>query len=210
MSFNPVVVLAIGDNFTREFLETCLRRKGLAHRALSSVDEIFDLPLNSHGCIVAELDTMRMTGRDLLRELCRHKSRMPLIFVSSRGDVETAVELIRKGAFDFLELPCDPDLFVQRVKAAIQHDTEMRRRLKSQTAYAELFESLTRREREVLDLIIEGKLTKQIAKQLDVSCKTVDVHRSRIMKKMHADSVAALVRMTLEFNKFNKSIDADP
>ncbi|MCK0508493.1 response regulator transcription factor [Aromatoleum anaerobium] len=146
------------------------------------------------GCLVLDVRMPGMSGFELFEELRRQRSTLPVIFITGHGDVPMAVSAVKKGAVDFIEKPFgDRDMLglIERCLAAEQ-ESRGKRRLEADTARR--LGSLTQREREVLDLIIAGKLNKQIADVLGISIKTVEVHRARVMEKMGAHSLAKLVR----------------
>ncbi|KON80635.1 response regulator transcription factor [Azoarcus sp. PA01] len=146
------------------------------------------------GCVVLDVRMPGMSGFELFEELRRQRSTLPVIFITGHGDVPMAVSAVKKGAVDFIEKPFgDRDMLglVERCLAAEQ-ESRSKRRLEADTTRR--LGSLTQREREVLDLIIAGKLNKQIADVLGISIKTVEVHRARVMEKMGAHSLAQLVQ----------------
>jgi RNA polymerase sigma factor (sigma-70 family) len=140
-----------------------------------------------------------MNGLDLQRELRRRGSHRPFIIITGYGEVYSAVDAMREGAVDFILKPFDQQHFVNRVREALRSDARFRQQHATRENLRSRINSLTPREREVMDLVVEGKLTKQIALELGISAKTVEVHRSHVTKKMHVDSVAQLVRLVLEF-----------
>src|SRR5690606_35184782 len=146
------------------------------------------------GCLLVDLMLSETSGLDLLEEVRRRGGEHPFIMISGKADVTTAVESLRRGAVDCLEKPFDRQALITLVKSAMATDQENRARLIKQRDVQQRLESLTAREREVMQCVVQGMLTKQIARQLNISEKTVEVHRSHITKKMHVASVAQLVR----------------
>ncbi|MES2130615.1 MAG: response regulator [Pseudomonadota bacterium] len=147
------------------------------------------------GCLVLDLSMPDMTGLDLQRELAAQSCLLPVIFLTGHGDIDSGVQAMKSGAADFLTKPVDAERLLQAVRQAFERNAQAR------AGHAELDElrqrlaSLTAREREVLDLVVEGLLNKQIADQLGTVEKTVKVHRARVMGKMKVRSVTALVRL---------------
>jgi two-component system, LuxR family, response regulator FixJ len=130
-----------------------------------------------------------------------YSSVIPVIFMSGHGDIPMAVEAMQHGAFDFLQKPFRDQDLLDRIQRAIVKDAELRKSLGEHTRIRGHLESLTPREREVLDLMTQGKQNKAIAQVLDVSPRTVEIHRARVMEKMEAHSIAELVRMMLDLKQ---------
>jgi FixJ family two-component response regulator len=149
------------------------------------------------GCLVADVRMPGMSGLALLERLRADGVMIPVILISGHADVKMAVEAMKSGAFDFIEKPFSDDLLLDRIQKAVQLDRETRRnRAQCRTTAAQI-SSLTRREREVLDLVAAGLLNKEIAAELGLSIKTVETHRGHIMEKMGARTVADLIRTVL-------------
>lgn len=147
------------------------------------------------GCIILDVRMPRMSGLDLQARLAEQGVRTPVIIVTGHGDVPTAVRAMKGGAFEFIEKPFDEQKLLDCVNKCIALDHEMRREAARRTEIGALMAQLTAREREVLELIVAGQTNKMIATALAISCKTVEAHRSRVMDKMQADSVANLAQM---------------
>jgi FixJ family two-component response regulator len=152
------------------------------------------------GCLVLDIRMPVMSGIELFEALQRRHSVLPVIFITGHGDVPMAVALLKKGAADFIEKPFAGEDMLRLIEGCLGREREQRERRQAEALTARRFALLTAREREVLDLILAGKLNKQIADMLDISIKTVEVHRARVMGKMEANSLAALIRdmMTIE------------
>jgi FixJ family two-component response regulator len=149
-------------------------------------------------CLLLDIRMPGLTGLQVQDELRQRNAIVPVIFITAHGDVRLAVEAMRRGAFDFLEKPFADNDLVNAIDSALARDDEqMSRDLEAANARARL-EALTPREHQVLDLVIEGALNKTIADKLSISIKTVELHRSRVMEKMHAQSLAQLIQMTVK------------
>jgi FixJ family two-component response regulator len=146
------------------------------------------------GCLVLDVRMPGMSGLELFDELARRHSVLPVVFITGHGDVPMAVSALKKGAVDFIEKPFAAEDMLRLVDACLAREREERDRRRVDADTARRLSQLTVREREVLDLIIVGKLNKQIADVLGISIKTVEVHRARVMEKMGASSLAALIR----------------
>jgi len=152
---------------------------------------------DSPGCLVLDLHMPGMSGLDLQQYLNEHGVRMPVIFLSGRADVAHAVRAVKGGAIDFIEKPFDYKRIVALVQDCLRRDAEARAERERGRAAAGRLAVLSQREREVLDCVVAGKLNRVIAEELDISIKTVEAHRSRIMEKLGVGSLAELVQATL-------------
>lgn len=153
------------------------------------------------GCVVVELRLLGMGGLELLEELSDQRPRPPVIILTAHGDVGTAARAFKAGAFDFLEKPLVPPVMLDALRRAIQADQEARRTDAETNDIKRRLARLTVRERQVLDLIIAGHTTKSISVILNLSPKTVDFHRAKMMDKLQANTVADVVRMALAAGK---------
>jgi len=138
-----------------------------------------------------------MSGLDLQQYLKEHGVLLPVIFLSGRADVPKAVKAVREGAIDFIEKPFDYRRVVALVEEGIKRDAQARAGGERKRIYSGRFSQLTKREREVLDLVVAGRMNREIAEKLDISIKTVEAHRAKIMEKLEVNSVAELVQATL-------------
>lgn len=151
------------------------------------------------GCLVLDVRMPGMSGLELQERLAaRGGYHPPIIFITGHGDVQMAVRAVQAGAFDFVEKPFNDQDLLDRIQRAIAHDAGQRDKEELRSQLKALFASLTPREREVLDLVVAGKANKVIAGDLNLSQRTVEIHRARVMEKMEAHSLAHLVRMVLE------------
>jgi two-component system, LuxR family, response regulator FixJ len=153
------------------------------------------------GCVVSDIRMPGMDGLSLQQQLNSRGAINPVIFITSHADVTMAVHAMREGAFDFLEKPVDNRRLIGSVQRALDADRTNRSRLAVVEDIARRFESLTRREREVLELMANGKPNKLIAAQLNIAERTVEYHRASLMEKTAAPSLAHLLRMRLELEK---------
>ncbi len=149
------------------------------------------------GCIVLDIRMPGMDGMELQKELNNQNSILPIIFVTGHGDVPMAVEAMQLGAIDFIQKPYREQELLEKIKAALELDAEQRESLTEKKEINRRLEELTPREKEIMDMMIEGHANKVIAIDLDISQRTVEIHRSRVMHKMGTHSLAHLVRMVL-------------
>lgn len=152
------------------------------------------------GCLVLDVRMPEMSGLELHEKLDALGCRLPIIFVTGHGDVPMAVGALQRGACDFIEKPfLDADL-LSRIQRALELDNEISARRRRDDAISHRLEQLTQREREVMKLVVTGKLNKQIADELDISMKTVEAHRARVMEKMGVRTLAELVKAVMTVN----------
>lgn len=196
MNKDATVYVVDDDKAIRHSLEMLIGAVGFKVRvfpdAVSFLDT-FDPELR--GCIVADLSMPGMNGLEMQERLNALSCRMPIIFLSGHGDVPAAVHALQKGAVDFLEKPFNPKLLLERIEQAVKQDSELNAAAERSAEIQARITQLTAREREIMSLVAEGKLSKVIAEDLGISERTVELHRSRMMKKMSARSVADLMRM---------------
>ena len=153
---------------------------------------------DASACILLDIRMPEMSGLEVQEALRRSGCALPVVFISGHGDVPLAVEAMRRGAAHFLEKPFGPDTLVAALNDAFERAAEQRAHpIESDAEASTRLASLTARERQVLDLAVEGMLNKVIADRLGISIKTVELHRSRVMAKMKAKSIAQLVQLTM-------------
>jgi RNA polymerase sigma factor (sigma-70 family) len=194
----PRVYIVDDDEAMRDSLKWLLESRGLKVELYSS-GEAFLGAFSSDfcGCLVLDVRMPGMNGMDLYARLQARASALPVIFITGHGDVPMAVSALKKGAADFIEKPFNDQDMLRLIESCLKQDRAAAARRAEKASLAQTLESLTQREREVLNLIVAGKLNKQIADDLSISIKTVEVHRSRVMEKMGANSVAELVQFVL-------------
>ncbi len=153
---------------------------------------------DTEACILLDIRMPEMSGLEVQEALRRSGCGLPVVFISGHGDVPLAVEAMRRGASHFLEKPFGPDALVAALGDALERAAQQRQHpIEADGEARERLASLTARERQVLDLAVEGMLNKVIADRLGISIKTVELHRSRVMAKMKAKSIAQLVQLTM-------------
>lgn len=160
------------------------------------------LPAIKCGCVVTDVRMPEITGIELLRELKRFDTALPVIVMTGHGDISLAVEAMKEGAVDFLEKPYDDTVLLKAVEAALERYTQNAERENERTAVRECFNSLSQREREVLQGLVAGHANKIIAADLKISPRTVEIYRAHVMTKMRAKSLSDLVRMSLTAKLF--------
>lgn len=179
-----------------------LRAGGYEVKAYTSADDFLkNPPPDNPGCVVVDLHMPGPSGLDLQDALAKSSNPLPVVFLSGQGDITSSVQAIKRGAEDFLTKPARRvDLFnaVERALARDARDREVRNKLRVLRAR---YETLTPREREVMALVVAGKLNKQIAADLGTVERTIKAHRGQVMGKMQAESLADLVRFAAELNE---------
>lgn len=200
---SPASVFVIDDDeAVRNSLRLLMKSVGLPVITYSSAQEFLPrYDTNQPGCLVVDIRMPGMSGLELQQQLNRQGATIPLIFITGHGDIPMAVESMQHGAFDFLQKPFRDQDLLDRIQRALERDREMRGQLQGILQIRERLASLTPREREVLDLMVEGSPNKVMAADLGVSQRTIEIHRARVMEKMQAGSLAHLVRMMMEASR---------
>jgi FixJ family two-component response regulator len=195
----PTVFVVDDDSGVRSSIRVLLKSVGIGTTTFASAQEFLAAHhADQPGCLVLDIRMPGMSGMELQLELNRRGAVLPVVFITGHGDVPMAVEAMQQGAFDFLQKPFRDQDLIDRVQRALQRDAEHRAALR-ETASIELrLQSLTSREREVLEMLAQGKQNKSMAAELGLSQRTVEIHRAHVMEKMQARSVAQLVRMVLD------------
>jgi two-component system response regulator FixJ len=195
----PTIFVVDDDTAVRDALKLLLRSVGQAVETFGSAQEFLDAYGEDRpGCLVLDIRMPGMSGLELQQKLNEKHSILPIIFITGHGDVPMAVEAMQAGAVDFIQKPFRDQDLIDRINQALEKDSSNRAALGERNDIRRRLETLTPREREVLDLVVHGKANKVIAGDLKLSQRTVEIHRARVMEKMQASSLAHLVRMVLE------------
>ncbi len=193
------VFIVDDDEAMRDSLAWLLESHGLQVRGFESGEAFLDAwREDMAGCLVLDVRMPGMSGLELHEKLQGLRSTLPIIFVTGHGDVPMAVSALKKGAADFIEKPFHNTEILGLIEQCLAADREQSGQRRRRAEIAMRLASLTPREREVMDLIAAGRLNKQIADDLGISIKTVEVHRSRVMDKMEVRSIAELVQCVME------------
>ncbi len=195
----PRVHVVDDDEAMRDSLKWLLESRGLKVELYASGEEFLQAFDNGFcGCLVLDVRMPGISGLDLYEQLRERACTLPVIYITGHGDVPMAVSALKKGATDFIEKPFNDQDMLGLIESCMEQDRAASARRAESASVAQRLDSLTQRENEVLGLVVGGKLNKQIADELGISIKTVEVHRSRVMQKMGANSVAELVQLTLK------------
>ncbi|HUO19675.1 MAG TPA: response regulator [Steroidobacteraceae bacterium] len=206
----PVVFVVEDDEALRSLVKALAQSIGVICRAFPSAGKFLEqYDPRQPGCLVLDLFMPGMSGLELQDELNRRGAVIPVIFITGHGDVASAVAAVRRGAYNYLQKPFRNSELIATIREALELDQRSRRMLAQQDAIRERIASLTPREREVLELIVRGLASKVMAQEMGVSTRTVELHRSRVMGKMGANSIAQLVRMFMDFRRGSGNPAAD-
>ena len=200
MREDPATVFVVDDDeAVRASLKLLLKTLGLPAQTYASAQEFLaTFDARRSGCLVLDIRMPGMSGLELQGELNTRGAILPIIFITGHGDVPMAVEAMQRGAMDFLQKPFRDQDLLDRITEALAKDRAGRELLGNRERIRARFASLTPREREVMALVTQGKANKVIAADLDLSQRTVEIHRAHVMEKMGANSLAHLVRMAIE------------
>jgi len=197
MSTATSVVFIVDDDVSvRESLELLIQSEGWKPEAFASAQEFLDRPRSQvPSCLVLDLSLPGLNGLELQRRVASERMNMPIIFITGHGDVPKSVQAMKAGAVEFLTKPFNDEALLSAVRQALEqsrlalvHDSELQE-------LRQRYDSLTPRERQVMTLVVSGLLNKQVGGELGISEITVKAHRGQVMHKMHADSLAALVKI---------------
>ncbi len=198
MTESPIVYIIDDDDAVRAGLKLLLESEGFQIEHFASAVEFFrSCPKDCacRGCIILDLQMPDMDGLAVQKQLHALGITMPIIFLSGHGTVPTAVQALRHGAMDFIEKPVDQELLLNCVRRALQNDHDNFSRVAQHRVVEQHLARLTHREREIMDMIAAGKPNKVVAIELGISERTVELHRSRILKKMEVKNAVELAQL---------------
>ena len=194
----PDVVIAIVDDdpSVREGLSSLLRSAGLRVETFASAQEfLVRRGSEAPSCLVLDLQLPGLSGLDLQKRMAEVEPEIPIVFLTGHGNIPASVQAMKAGAVEFLTKPFDDQKLLNAIHEAVERDRHIRQQNAEMRDLRNRYESLTAREQEVMQQVVSGLLNKQIAGELKITEFTVKIHRGRVMRKMHADSLADLVRM---------------
>jgi two-component system response regulator FixJ len=201
MPREPVYI--VDDDATiRDSLSLLLSTANISAASFPTAEAFLEqVDLRDPACVLLDLRLPGMQGLELLPRLAQPPSRMAVIIITGHGDVPMAVSAMRSGAFHFVEKPFDPEALLAIVEEALKRVSELSDLQAQRTETAKRLELLTPRERQVLELLVEGLPSKLVAHRLEISTRTAEHHRAAVMKKMEARTLSHLVRMALELQQ---------
>ena len=192
----PTVFLVDDDPAVLKSLSRLLRSAGMAYATFASAREFLDRPdPNASGCLVLDVAMPGLNGMELQQALADRGQELAIVFLTGHGDIPMSVQAMKRGAVDFLTKPVHDDDLLKAVRVAIEKDRVQRQQRAEVAEIKRRLDTLTPREREVMEHVIAGQLNKQTAADLGTVEKTIKVHRARVMEKMKVQSVAELVHL---------------
>lgn len=186
------------DEAIRTLWRWLMESQGIAVQTFATAGEFIEAYRQGPGCLVLDLRLPGMSGLELQQYMKERGIEIPVVFMSAHGDVPSAVSAIKGGAVDFIQKPFSYREVLSVIAKAFERDQELRHKRALRVLVGERLAALTERERDVMTRVVEGKPNKLIAAELEISTKTVEVHRAKVMEKMGAASVAELVQLMLQ------------
>jgi two-component system response regulator FixJ len=200
LSWAGAVVYVVDDDAAvRRLVAAVLGSEGVRVEQCASGEQFLATATTDvRGCILLDVDMPGMTGPELQALLATRNLHQPVVFLTGMADVDTSVAVMKRGAVDLIQKPFKKDRLLDVVRAALSLDAKRAAVRRRQGIAKTRYDTLNPREREVMGLVVDGLANKQVARRLDLSEKTIEVHRARVMAKMGADSLAELVRLALD------------
>ncbi len=201
MTKETTVFVVDDDQAMRNSLQWLIESVGMQVEVYASADDFLSNYYPGRaGCLLLDVRMPGMSGLDLQERFVRQHIRIPIIIITGHGDVPMAVRAMKAGATDFIEKPFNDELLLDSLRNALELDAKQRQVQEQRSEIAARLGQLTPRELEVMGMVTDGRSNKEIANGLDVSAKTVEAHRARVMEKMQAHSLAELVKMAMVAN----------
>ena len=193
---DPIIAIVDDDPSAREGLGSLIRSAGWKAETFASAQDFLGRPgAEMPSCLILDLQLPGLSGLDLQKRMAEVGLEIPIVFLTGHGNIPASVQAMKAGAVEFLTKPFDEEELLRAVQEAIERDRHTREQHAELRELRDRYESLTERERQVMQQVVSGLLNKQIAAELDITEYTVKIHRGRVMRKMHAGSLPDLVRM---------------
>jgi len=195
-SASPIVFVVDDDISVRESLELLIHNEGWLAETFASAQEFLDRPRTLvPSCLVLDISLPGLNGLELQERVAVERTDMPIIFITGHGDISMTVQAMKAGAVEFLTKPFSDDVLLTAIRQALERSHAALGQESEMQALRDCYASLTRRERDVMSLVVSGLLNKQVGGTLGISEITVKAHRGKVMRKMKADSLADLVKI---------------
>ncbi len=192
----PQAHLVDDDEAIRDALSWLLKSRNLPYATYDSAENFLAAwSASMSGCIVLDMRMSGMSGLDCFDQLHERQSTLPVIFLTGHGDVPLAVQTLKKGAFDFFEKPFNDNDLVNRIEEALRHNAQQRAANANVDSFKAKLATLTSRERQIMELVLAGKFNKVIADELNISMRTVEVHRANLFDKMQVKTAVELANL---------------
>lgn len=195
---DTVVIIVDDDAAVRDSLAVLLSTAGLDVEAYASGEEFLDdwNPAKA-SCLVLDIRMPGISGLELLERLNASRARVPVVFITGHGDVKIAVKAMKLGAVDFIEKPFKFETIIESIRNALRREEQDRGRVVQVASHLERLALLTERERQIYDFMVQGDPNKVIAAKLEISPRTVEIHRAHVMEKLQAKNLSQLVKMAI-------------
>lgn len=198
METNPIIHIVDDDSAVRNALSLLMEAEGLQVRAYASAEEFLEgVTPATKGCLLLDVRMPGLSGLELQQALRKKRINLPVIIMTGYADVPMAVQAMKAGALEFIEKPFDNERLLQQVHVCLQKCEQLQTEQVQLQAAGEKTARLTRRERQVMDMLVQGCQNRAIAEKLGISPRTVEIHRARVMEKLEAHSLSDVVRIGL-------------
>ena len=195
----PIVFVVDDDISVRESLELLIRNEGWQPTLFESArDFLARTPTSAPSCLILDVNLPDLSGLDLQQRITGESAAMPIIFITGYGDIPTSVQAMKAGAAEFLTKPFDAGVLIEAIRGALRRSRKTLEKGLERSQLQKRFESLSKRERQVMTLVVRGLMNKQVGSTLDISETTVKAHRGRVMEKMQAATFVDLLDMAAE------------